>query len=76
MNQHAGRIGLFSSQNAMLHRGGGRAGIAVFIGRLGYGQTFDQVVNQPGKVPSALLIGELKAVEFGRLLASRQPICD
>jgi hypothetical protein len=60
----------------MLDSGGGRAGITIFSGQVGYGQTFAYVVNQLGKMSSALLIAEMKVVEFGRFLRSCQPVCD
>jgi len=76
MDQHGRTIALRPSQIAMLDSGGGRAGITIFSGQVGYGQTFDYVVNQLGKMSSALLIAEMKVVEFGRFLRSCQPVCD
>ena len=76
MDQHGRTIALRPSQIAMLDSGGGRAGITIFSGQVGYGQTFAYVVNQLGKMSSALLIAEMKVVEFGRFLRSCQPVCD
>jgi hypothetical protein len=41
MDQHAGRIALRTSQPARFDGSRGRDGIAVFIGQLGFTQTFD-----------------------------------
>jgi hypothetical protein len=76
MDQHGRTIALRPSQPAMLDGGGGRAGIAVFIRQLGSAQTYYKIVNQLGKMFSALLIAGMKVVEFGRLLRSCQPVCD
>jgi hypothetical protein len=60
----------------MIDGGGGWAGINIFSGQAGCGQTFDYVVNYLGKMSSAVLIAEMKVVEFGRFLRSCQPMCN
>src|SRR5580704_6176322 len=72
----AGRIALFPSEPAMGDGGGGRYGIAVFVGQLGSAQTHYQIVNQLRKMSATLVVARTKMVEFRGLLCWCQPICD
>ena len=76
MDQHAGRIALRPSQFAMFDSSGGCGGVTVLSGQPGCDQTCHYVVNQLRKMSGALLIAEMKVVEFRCGLCSRQPICD
>jgi len=64
VDQHAGRIALRPSQLAMFDGCGGRDGISVFSGQFAFGETYDDVINQLGKMSGTLLIAEMKVVEF------------
>jgi len=76
MDQHGGRVALFPSKLAMFDGGGGRDGIAVFIGQLGSVQTCHKIVNQLRKMSGALAIAEMKLVECRGLLCPQQPSFD
>src|ERR1700684_270731 len=76
MDQHACRISLRPSEEAMFGRSGGRGGVTVLTGHLGTVQTYHYVVHQPRQMPGALLVGKTKVVKLRRALGSCQPICD
>ena len=52
----------------------GRDGITVFIGRFGFAQAYDQIVNQLRKMTCTFLIAKTEMVKLRSLPGSRQPI--
>jgi hypothetical protein len=43
---------------------GGRDGVSIFSRQFAFAETYDDVINQLGKMSGALLIAEMKVVEF------------
>src|ERR1700723_4265953 len=72
----AGRIALFPSEPAMGDGGGGRNGIAVFVGQLGSAQTHYQIVNQLRKMSATLVVARPRRVRFRGLFGWGHPTCD